>query len=107
MSDANENEPKRPEDREAIEVSNLVGVTLDDFLEWVEGDPNANQEPLPVGPALIELAAAAMARVVLNGQGKFMPKEVISHTGARCRRMLSDAVDEYDKARRAHLRLVK
>ena len=107
MDNANENEPQRPEDREAVEVSNLVGVTLDDFLEWVEGDPNANQEPLPVGPALIELAAAAIAHLVLNGPGGFTPKELICQTQGRCMRMLKDAVDEYDKARRAHLRLVK
>jgi hypothetical protein len=107
MDNANENEPQSPEDREASEVSDLVGVMIDDFLTELEGNPNANQLSLPVAPALIELAAAAIAQVILNGQGKFTPKEVISHTGARCRRMLKDAVDEYDKARRAHLRLVK
>jgi hypothetical protein len=94
MSDANNNDRQSLGDREAIEVSNLVGVTLDDFLDGVEGDPNANQVPLPVAPALIELAAAAIAQVILNGQGRFTPKEVISHTGARCMRMLKDGVDE-------------
>jgi hypothetical protein len=107
MTEANDDERQSPEDREATEVSNLVGVTLDDFLDWLEGDPKANQMPLPAGPALLELAAAAMAQVILNGQGRFTPKQVISNTGARCRRMLKDAVDEYDKSRRAHLRLVK
>jgi hypothetical protein len=73
----------------------------------VEGDPNVNQEPLPAGPALIELAAAAIAHLVLNGRGEFTPKELISQTQGRCMRMLMDAMDESDKARRAHLRLVK
>jgi hypothetical protein len=76
-------------------------------VDWLKGEPNGNQVPLPVGPALVELAAAAIAQVILNGQGKFKPKEVISHTAARCMRMLLDAVDESDKARRAHLRLVE
>jgi hypothetical protein len=107
MSDTNDNDCQSPEDREAIEVSNLVGGTIEDFLAEIEGDPNVNQEPLPVGPALIELAAAAIAHLVLNGRTKFTPKELISQTGARCRRMLLDAIDESDKARRAHLRLVK
>ena len=107
MTDANDDDRQNPEDREAIEVSNLVGGTIEDFLAEVEGDPSVNQAPLPVGPALIELAAAAIARLVLNGRGEFTPKELISQTGARCMRMLLDAVDESDKARRAHLRLVK
>jgi hypothetical protein len=68
---------------------------------------NADQAPLPMGPALIELAAAAIAHLVLNGPGQFKPKELISHTQGRCMRMLKDVVIEYDKARRAHLRLVK
>jgi hypothetical protein len=107
MSDADNDDRQSPEDREAIEVSNLVGGTIGDFLAEVEGNPNVNQAPLPVGPALIELAAAAIAHFVLNGRGEFTPKELISHAGARCMRMLLDAVDESDKARRAHLRLVK
>jgi hypothetical protein len=107
MADANDNDCQNPEDREAIEVSNLVVGTIDNFLTEVEGDSNANQEPLPMGPALIELAAAAIAHLVLNRPGKFSPKELISQTGARCMRMLLDAVDESDKARRAHLRLAK
>jgi hypothetical protein len=37
------------------------------FLAEAEGDPNSNQEPLPVQPALIELAAAAVAHFVSIG----------------------------------------
>lgn len=107
MANANDDDRQSPEARWAIEVSNLVGGTIDDFLAEVEGDPITNQKPLPVGPALIELAAAAIAHLVLNGRGEFTPKELISQTGARCRRMLLDAVDEFDRVRRAHLRLVK
>jgi hypothetical protein len=110
MENANEDKPQSPAAREATEMSNLVDGIIEDFLAEAERDLTVNQSPVPEQVALIELAAAAIARLALTEYGTYGFNRAFDLTKRRSLRMLLDVVDAAvvsEKTRPAHLRLVK
>jgi hypothetical protein len=95
---ANDNEPPS-------RLDNLVAVTIEDFVMWAEDDVEEGEEPVAAGPALIELAAAAVADVVFAHKmgPRVVMKMVASRVSARC----MAEVERSDALNKRNLVLVK
>jgi hypothetical protein len=76
---ANDNEPPS-------RLDDLVAVTIEDFVIRAEQDFEGGEESVAAGPALVELAAAAVADVVLAYEmdPQRVMKLVASRVSARC-----------------------
>jgi hypothetical protein len=76
---SNDNEPPS-------RLDDLVDVTIEDFVIRADSDLEETEESVAAGPALIELAAAAVADVVFEYQmgPEMVMKLVASRVSARC-----------------------
>lgn len=76
---ANDNEPPS-------RLDDLVAVTIEDFVIRAEQNFEEGEESIAAGPALIELAAAAVADVVFAHEmgPQSVMKLVASRVSARC-----------------------
>jgi hypothetical protein len=85
-------------------LTNLVAVTIEDFLLYAE-DVEDGEEPFLEAPALIELAAVAMSMVVLECE--ILPKDVFDMTMGRAATILNEAVERWEARNRPHLSIVR
>jgi hypothetical protein len=95
---SNDNEPPS-------RLDDLVDVAIEDFVTRAESDFEESEESVAAGPALIELAAAAVADVVFEYQmgPEMVMKLVASRVSARC----MAEVERSEVLNKAHLAVVK
>ena len=95
---SNDNEPPS-------RLDDLVDVTIEDFVIRADSDLEETEESVAAGPALIELAAAAVADVVFEYQmgPEMVMKLVASRVSARC----MAEVERSEVLNKPHLGVVK
>ncbi|TGD92634.1 hypothetical protein [Methylobacterium nonmethylotrophicum] len=85
------------------ETEGFVENVLDDLI--YEAAEDSNDGPLAPGPVLIEMAARALARMVLHYD--FSPDETIKLAAGRFATILHEQVERLDARLPADLRLVE
>jgi hypothetical protein len=97
----NANDNKRP-----TRLTELIAVTIEDFLIRAEKDVEEGEEPIAPVPALVELAASALCQAILEDEGSHDLGQTFDLHQGRTLAMLLEEVERFEAQHKPKISLV-
>jgi hypothetical protein len=108
MKRADDDSSAANDDTAPTRLDDLVADAIEDFIMRAEEDIEEGEEPIDAAPALIELAAAAMANAFLSAPNpELTPEDVVRMAAGRMSSMLMAEVERSELLNKPRLAVVK